>query len=129
MSGWPPHDAGPHWGEVGIHGMHRLREWDAVVTVEAAAPQVDGELEFVVLPDGRALPAAAAVLAAALDHAPPYRARAVRRGSDLWAVGLRRIAVEERLEPGDSFERVEDGTVVRGRRLADSLWEIETARL
>ena len=47
-----PHDPGPHWGEVGIHGLHRPREWDLVVTVEA--PEMAGdELWLVVLPDGR----------------------------------------------------------------------------
>jgi hypothetical protein len=128
VSGRPPHDVGPHWGEVGIHGMHRLREWDAVVTVEAAGPAED-ELEFVALPDGRAVPAEAAALVAALEQEQPYRARAVRRGDLLWAVAIRRIRVEERLEPGDEFEHVEEGTVVRGRRLVGSWWEIETAKL
>jgi len=128
VSGRPPHDVGPHWGEVGIHGMHRLREWDAVVTVEAAGP-AEGELEFVALPDGRTVPAEAAALVATLDQDVPYRARAVRRGERLWAVAVRRIRVEERLEPGDEFERVEEGTVVRGRRLVGSFWEIETSKL
>ena len=46
-----PHDPGPHWGEVGIHGLHRQREWDAVVTVEA--PGAEGaDLWFVALRDG-----------------------------------------------------------------------------
>ena len=47
-----PHDPGPHWGEVGIHGLHRQREWDALTTVDA--PEVVGdELWFVALADGR----------------------------------------------------------------------------
>ena len=47
-----PHDPGPHWGEVGIHGIHRQREWDAVVTV--IAPDLVGdELWFAALADGR----------------------------------------------------------------------------
>ena len=50
----PPHDPGPHWGEVGIHGVHRQRVWDAVATVEA--PELEGtEARFVALPDGTLL--------------------------------------------------------------------------
>ena len=128
MSGRPPHDVGPHWGEVGIHGVHRLREWDTVATVELAGPDED-EVELVALADGRTLPPAAEPFTAALAAAPPYRARAVRRGPRLWAVGLRAIEVEERIEPGDGFERVEGSTVVRGVRLAGDLWEIERSVL
>lgn len=128
MSEPPPHDSRPRWGEVGIHGVHRFREWDAVVTVEVAG--VEGDvLEFVALPGGRLLPAEAVALADAIGREPPYRAQAVRRGRDLWVVGLRRIRVEQRLEPGDSFERVDGDTVLRGRRLEGDLWELETAQL
>lgn len=128
MSGRPPHEVGPHWGEVGIHGMHRFREWDAVVTVETTGPAED-EVDFIALDDGRVLPEAALTLAAAVEQGRPYRAHAVRRGDGLWAVGVRTIEVEERLEPGDAFERVEGDRVVRGRRLVRSLWEIERSRL
>src|SRR5206468_1167045 len=41
----------PAWDASGIHGLHRPREWDAVVTV--AAPEVEGtRATFVALPDG-----------------------------------------------------------------------------
>jgi len=128
VSGRPPHETGPHWGEVGIHGVHRFREWDAVATVETPGPDGD-ELELVALADGRVLPPEAASLAEHLEHARPFRARAVRRGERLWAVGLRAIVVEERPEPGDTFERLEADRVVRGRRLTGRLWELERSRL
>jgi hypothetical protein len=95
-----PFDPGPHWGEVGIHGVHRQRVWDAVVTT--AAPALAGDdASFVALEDGRLLlehgdgdvrPLAEA-LAPALR--PPYRAEAVRRGDAAWAVAGRRIRVVE----------------------------------
>ena len=50
-----PHDPGPHWGEVGIHGLHRQREWDAVVTLERSAAGSDAW--FVVLADGHVVEA------------------------------------------------------------------------
>ena len=41
----------PGWLDVGIHGVPRPREWDAVLTVEA---EVDGDRAvFVALPEGR----------------------------------------------------------------------------
>lgn len=95
----PPHDTGPRWGEVGIHGVHRQREWDAVATADA--PDLDGtEAGFVVLPDGTVLAETEDLdvesLADALEAnlAPPYRAQAVRREGTLWAVAARRIQVE-----------------------------------
>ncbi|MGH3105009.1 MAG: hypothetical protein ACRDN6_13025 [Gaiellaceae bacterium] len=98
----PPVDPGPHWGEVGIHGVPRLREWDAVVAVEA--PGLGGEeVRFVALPDGSLVveegredddpsPFADA-LEGALDA--PYRAEARRRHGETWAVGARSIDVVE----------------------------------
>jgi hypothetical protein len=85
------------WMETGIHGVHRQREWEAVVAVEAE--DVEGDrARFVALPDetlvveegGDVEP-----LAAALDDVvqPPYRAEAVRRGESQWAIGIRRIEV------------------------------------
>jgi hypothetical protein len=93
-----PPDPRPRWGEVGIHGLHRLREWDVVVTLDA--PGVEGdEHELLVLDD---VPPAAetAPFAAALVGAiePPYRAHAIRRDGSTWAVGARRIEVVE-LQP------------------------------
>jgi hypothetical protein len=95
----PPHDARPRWGEVGIHGVHRQREWDAVATVEV--PALGGtEARFVTLEDGSILAETDDLdlepLADALEGslARPYRAEAVRREGSLWAVAARRIRVE-----------------------------------
>jgi hypothetical protein len=84
----------------GIHGLQRLREWDAVVTVNA--PPVRGDrAAFVVLPDrtvlveegdGDLAPLAEAVEA---QLEPPYRAEAVRRHEELWAVAARAIEIAE----------------------------------
>ncbi|MBD0329604.1 MAG: hypothetical protein ICV64_05825 [Thermoleophilia bacterium] len=95
-----PLDTRPRWGEVGIHGVHRQREWDAVATADA--PGLPGaRLEFVSLPDGTLLvdedipDDALAPLADAVEEetAPPYRAEAVRQHEDVWAVAARRIEV------------------------------------
>jgi hypothetical protein len=96
-----PHDPGPHWGEVGIHGLHRLREWDAVATVRAELPGT--VVRFVALPDGTLLvedgdeDVDPGVLADAIEAqvTAPYRAEAVRRGKDVWAVAARDIDVLE----------------------------------
>jgi hypothetical protein len=98
----PPHDVRPRWGTVAIHGLHRLREWDAVGSV--VLPELGGdELEFVTLPDGTvvveeeipddALSALAGAVEASIE--PPYRARAVRREGGVWAVAGRAIDVAE----------------------------------
>ena len=96
----PPHDPSPRWGEVGIHGIHRQRVWDAVATVEA--PDLDGEnAAFVALPDGSLLAETDDLdiepLADALGSTiqPPYRAEAVRRDDGMWAVAARAIEVTE----------------------------------
>ena len=107
----PAHDPGPHWGEVGIHGIHRQREWDAVVAVAA---EVSGhEVRFVTLADGTVVieggadDADPSPLADALEGqvGAPYRAAGVRRG-DLWTVGARRIDVIE-LDPDPGGEELE----------------------
>jgi hypothetical protein len=87
-----PHDPGPHWGEVGIHGLHRHREWDAVTTVDA--PDLAGEgVSFVVLDSGDVVADGGVdtrlVSAVALE--PPFRAHAVRRDAGIWVVGASRI--------------------------------------
>ncbi len=95
-----PHDPSPRWGEVGIHGIHRAREWDAVVTVDLPALGGD-EVEFVALADGRTVTAgdeaglapAVAALDASCDR--PYRGLAVRRSGSQWAAGARAIEVVE----------------------------------
>jgi hypothetical protein len=92
------------WSEVGIHGVARPREWDAVATAEA--PQLGvGELEFAVLPDGTLVvddsldiePGSLDPLAGALESTlrPPYKASAVWRGGSRWAVAGRRIDAVE----------------------------------
>ncbi len=116
-----PEPSRPPWDKVGIHGVHRPRRWDLVVTV--AVPDLPGEeVAFIALPDRTlvvdeevpAYPEALSPLADAIDESlpPPYRAEAVRRTDDLWAVAARSIEVGE-LPAGTPGERV---TVsVRGR--------------
>ena len=102
-----PHDPGPHWGEVGIHGLHRQREWDAVATVEAEGVTGD-ERGFVVLADGRVVTedegGDATAIASRVSTRAPYRARAVRRDERTWVVAVRRIeTVELQEDPGGDF--------------------------
>ena len=111
-----PHDPGPHWGEVGIHGLHRPREWDAVSLVEAPA-LAGNETSFVTLPDGSYVMETGhgsgdvSALARSLELAPPYRVEAVRRAGSTWAVGGRTILVVELPASmlGDEIELVWDG--------------------
>jgi hypothetical protein len=100
MTERPPQGAPrPLWQEPGVTGLHRPREADAVVTVDA--PEVEGNaVRFVSLPDGSLLveegpDSPLDALAGAVEQAvrPPYRARAIRRGETLWAVEARRIEV------------------------------------
>jgi hypothetical protein len=100
----PPHDPTPPWGEVGIHGVARPRQWDAVVTAQAPKLGI-GELEFVTLPDGTLVvdddvdlePGSLDPLAAALETkiSTPYRAEAAWRGGSSWGVAARRIEVAQ----------------------------------
>jgi hypothetical protein len=85
---------------VGIHGVARPRRWDAVVTARVDGPPID-EVHFAALEDGSlvvdeevpdgSLGGLADALEAELD--PPYRAEAIRRDGDVWAVAARRIEV------------------------------------
>jgi hypothetical protein len=113
LTGPPPHDTQPRWGETGIHGVARPREWDAVATVEA--PDLAGDsLEFVSLPDGSLLlddeldADAISPLADALEQSlrPPYRAEAVRRDASTWAVAARKVEVVELPDNLDGDELV-----------------------
>jgi hypothetical protein len=154
-----PLDTRPRWGEVGIHGVHRPREWDAVVAAEAGEDA--DAAEFVVLPDGSLVvgtgPEDVTSLAEALERAlePPFRAEGVRRGGRTWGVAGRRIRVVELDAYGDELrltvtpdgrELVVDGMrefgsnpqverllegdgVVIARRIDGSLWEVEVVRL
>jgi hypothetical protein len=91
--------------EAGISGIPRTREWDAVTAVRSEA---DGdEAVFVLLEDKRLIPlhgprevmdAAAGALEGELD--PPFRALAVRREGDAWAVGA--VAIEVAELPADT---------------------------
>ena len=110
-----PHDPGPHWGEVGIHGLHRQREWDLLLTVDA--PELEGdEVVFVALRDGRIVreegDADPSRLARAVTLEPPFRARGVRRDRALWVVAVTGIeTVELPDDPGgDAIELAWDGT-------------------
>jgi hypothetical protein len=150
--------ARPAWDATGIHGLHRTREWDAVTTVEA--PATAGErATFVVLADGSVVvedgSTEVAPLAEAVERSlsPPYRAEAVRRHGDLWAVAARALElVELPGVDGDDVELVVRGeertlvvdgvrafgsipalerrdAVVRARRVDGDVWEVEAAPL
>ena len=143
------------WDKAGIHGVHRPREWDEVVTVEA---QLTGDAaSFVVLEDAIVVedgPDDVEPLANAVTLEPPFRAEAQRVGERLWSVGARRVEVAPLAGiAGDELEFVSregfteltidgrrvfgtvpalerDGDyVIRGKRLSDDLWELETAPL
>lgn len=116
----PPVDTTPRWGEVGIHGVARPREWDAVARVDADLP--GKEARFVALPGGELViedgPDDVAPLADAVERSlqPPYRAEAVRRGDGSWAVAARRIRVAEL--PGAEGETIRlERSEEEGRRL------------
>jgi hypothetical protein len=111
-----PHEPGPHWGEVGIHGLHRPRRWDAVAVLDDVA--IEGEeAVFVALADGTFVVERGdarfdpAPLARALELDPPYRAEAVRRSGTTWAAAARTILLAELPESvaGDEIELVFDG--------------------
>jgi hypothetical protein len=110
MSGPPPLDPRPPSLETGIHGLHRPREWDAVLTAEAGDVEGDSA-QFVGLEDGSLLVEEGggnlSPLAEAVERevAAPYRATAIRRGGDRWAVAVKRIRVIEL--PGQSGEGIE----------------------
>jgi hypothetical protein len=119
-------------GEVAFHGLARPRRWDVVTSAEAELPGT--EVHFVALPDGTLLvdedvpDGALSPLAEAVEESlqPPYRALAVRQGGSVWAVAAVRTQIRELAdEEGEELERVEDGVVLRGRRLDGDLWEVE----
>src|SRR5207247_2176690 len=85
-----------HVAAAAIHGLQRVREWDVVAT--AAAPGLDGDrASFVALSNGDLVvdegPSGVEPLAEAVERAlpAPYRAEAVRREGELWAVAARAI--------------------------------------
>jgi hypothetical protein len=87
---------------VGVHGIPRAREWDAVATAESE-PLTGDEVSFAALPDGTLIveedipEESLAPLAEAIEGLlePPYRARGVRKSEQVWAVGALRIEVAE----------------------------------
>ena len=160
-----PVDPGPHWGAVGIHGVPRPRRWDAVVSAEAPGLRGD-EVHFVALSNGDLVvdedepDDTLRTLAEAVEETiePPYRAEAVRRDQDVWAVAARRLQVAELDAPGDEIELIVSGDerslnvdgqrsfgsvplleqigerlglayVVRARRLDERFWEVEANAL
>jgi hypothetical protein len=124
------------------------------------------EVHFVALPNGDLVvdedepDDTLRALAEAVEETiePPYRAEAVRRDQDVWAVAARRVQVAELDAPGDEIELVVSGGertlavdgergfgsvprleqigerlgpayVVRARRLDEQLWEVEANAL
>ena len=146
--------------------MPRIRRWDAVAPATTAGLR-GNTVHFVALPDGTLVvdedepDGALTPLADALEAtlAPPYRAEAVRRGAETWAVAGRRVDVlavpsldgeeaELVVNAGDRSLTVDglrrlarapalEGAgarqgaeyVVRARRLDGELWEVEATPL
>jgi hypothetical protein len=158
-------EPGPRFGLSGVDGIPRPRQWDAVAPAEAPGLTGD-EVHFVALPNGDLVvdedqpENALTPLAETVEQTvrPPYRAEAVRRDGDTWAVAARRIDVATFESPGDEIELVRnaeghqlsiDGErvfgsvgeldligaregrsfVVRARRLEGTLWEVQAEPL
>ena len=133
----PPHDTRPRWGTVGIHGIHRFREWDALVRVEGVELDDVDEVAFVALGDGtlvtddddRELAAFAEAIETELPT--PYRAQAVRAEGNAWTVAAEAIELVEldRELEGDRIELTvregEQSLVVDGRPAYGSLPQLE----
>ena len=152
--------------ESGVTGLSRPREWDAVVIVEA--PRIrDDPVVFVALPEGDLLvevgeaPGDLTSIADAVERERPrpYRAQAVRKDGNRFAVGVvgievaelpdaegdavtltvrdggRELTVDGELRSGshDGLERlgarVGTSYVVRAQRLQDDLFEVRVDRL
>jgi len=144
---------------VGITGLQRQREWDAVVLAEAPGLEAD-EAELVLLRDGTLLgDPAAEPLVRAVPLESPFSAYAVRKSGALYSVGANEIEVaelpaavegeelelsvrgEERILTVDgmrSFDSIPElealggdraDFVVRARRLAGRLWQADVEAL
>jgi hypothetical protein len=143
------------WDKPDIHGLHRPREWDVVVTADAALEGTTAR--FVVLGDEIVIdegPDDVELLADAVPLDPPYRAEARRVDQGVWSVGARRVEVVEL--PGRSGHELQlvsragateltvdgerafgsipplerDGDyVVRATRLDGDRWEVEASLL
>jgi hypothetical protein len=123
-------------GEVALHGVPRVREWDTVASVVAEIP--GNEVHFTALPDGTLLveeevpDGVLSPLAEAIESSlnPPYYAAGVRRDGSVWAVGANRIRVRSFPDhEEDELELVEDGEIVVGRRLDGDLFEVQVSPL
>jgi hypothetical protein len=117
----PPHDTRPRWGNAGIHGIPRPREWDALVRAEGVELDAD-EVRFVALADGTLVvdgdeEGDLARLAEAVEAElkPPYRAQAVRTAEAGWTVAAEAIDLVElnREIEGDELEL----TISSGERM------------
>ncbi len=151
--------AGGYRLPVGITGLQRPSEWDAVVLAEAPALAAD-EVELTVLADETLLgDPAAEPLVRAVPLEPPFAAQAVRKEGALFSVGANRIEVVELPAHivGDEIELAVSGGertvtvdgmrsfaaipelealgeryeeyVVRARRLAGSAWQVDVEAL
>jgi hypothetical protein len=134
----PPHDTRPRWGTVGIHGIHRFREWDAVVRVEGVELDDVDEVSFVALDDGTLVvegdddsDLAAFAEAIGAELPPPYRAQAVRAQDGAWTVAAEAIELVElgRDLEGDRIELTvregERSLVLDGEPVVGSLPQLE----
>jgi hypothetical protein len=113
----------------------RPRRWDAVVSAQSADIEGD-DLGFVGLPDGSLIveqegegdltPLAEAVES---QIGAPYRAQAVRRGRDVWAVAARKIQVATFKTEGEEITLSEHGgsrtLTVDGAQVFGSIPELE----
>jgi hypothetical protein len=166
LNAQPPGWDGEASGVTGIHGVPRARRWDTVATTDARGLRGD-TVHFVALEDGTLVvdedepDDALTPLAEAVEQAiaPPYRAQAVRRGPETWAVAASRITIAP--VPGLTGDEVEltstregkvlrvdghttlgsaralerigqaEGTeyVVRAKRLDGELWEVDATAL
>lgn len=133
----PPHDTRPRWGAAGIHGIHRFREWDALVRVEGVELEAE-EVSFVALADGTLVvdgdeEGDLARFAEAVEEElkPPYRAQAVHNGDGAWAVAAEAIELVElgREVEGEHIELTVSGSermlLVDGAPAFGSLRELE----
>lgn len=99
----------PFWQVVGIHGIPREREWDAVASAEALGLPGD-EVEFVALEDGSLVldedvpDGTVEPLADALSLPAPYHAFGLRQDAAVWSVAAKRVQVVEVPEHVDGDE-------------------------
>jgi hypothetical protein len=162
----PPGWDGAQRGEPGVHGVPRPRRWDAVTTADAPALRGDA-VRFVALADGTILAEedepddGLSALAGAVEQRipAPYRAEAIRRGPERWAVAASRIETArvpglrgdeaelvstregrslsvdgaQRFGSAPALERIGEAQgpeyVVRARRLEGDLWQVEASPL